>query len=367
MNIFSPGKPSADQELESTGISADMRRLLGIKPTTAAPAQRVAARGDSHFNALASVLGVPSQQLSQANPKLQTDSYGNVANGQVVQSGSGQSAYVVRAGEGLHGVARRLGTSIHSLIDSNGHIANFNRLHAGDILFFRSGGYNDPMAHLAYQHSVSVPVLVSCHEHVRSAKQKNRHMGSLSAEAAQEYLTTNATAKLDIYNFLGVAPTPTPLQQLILYPQARATASGLWLARLRAQIPAYINAARAVPVLHNNALLAASFIDLYIQSSKAADHFMQQLPYLSETGISQLSLTELRVRAFIDVDSGQRHVSDTDNVYAKEAAKRFGANSTEAHIQKIIIQNQVQRVSEVRKIVDTLDENTGLESRRIKL
>jgi LysM domain len=343
-------KPSNGASLGSntsaTGISADMLRLLGIKSVD--PAPRRASQGDKHFNELARLLGVTLQKLTHANPKLQVDSYGNVTNGQIVQSGSGQSAYVLRAGEGFQNVARRLGISIHSLIDSNSHISDFAKLQAGDVLFFRSGGYDDPITNLAYQHSVSLPVFKACYEHVHD---KKHVAGSLSLEATAEYLAEPITATLEFHRFLKCDGEPDALQQLILCP-AEQPVSRLLVERLRAQIPYLTKAARDANIAHNNSLVICCFFDVYNQSAAAATNFLSRLDALALVDISQLSLTEMRVQSMVDTFNQQCEAGQTDNIYEQKARKRFGSNVTEAHIQQVIIQAEVPRVAQIRACID---------------
>jgi LysM repeat protein len=130
-------------------------------------------------------------------------------------------------------------------------------------------------------------------------------------------------------------------------------ADTMQLGRLRAQLPAYTQAARAAGLAPNNALLAASYFDLYNQSPSAAGRFLRQMEYLGDAGISQASVNELRFRSFINSETGQRWTPGTGRGFMKIARDRYGAGATEANFQKVIADDQARRTA---GIMDALKE-----------
>ncbi len=120
-------------------------------------------------------------------------------------------------------------------------------------------------------------------------------------------------------------------------------ADTMQLGRLRAQLPAFSQAARETGLAPNNALLASSYFDLYNQSPSAAGRFLQQIGYLRDVGISQASINELRFRSFINPETGQRWTPGTGRGFMKIARDRYGAGATEANFQKVIADDQARR------------------------
>ncbi len=123
------------------------------------------------------------------------------------------------------------------------------------------------------------------------------------------------------------------------------------LGRLAAQRPAYEAAARAAGLDPNNATLATAYFDLYNQSPRAAGRFLDQLGTLREAGISQQSVTQLRVNSFIDPATGERYRGAAGG-FVNIARERLGREPTAAEIRATVEADQSRRQ---RAMVSAMD------------
>jgi hypothetical protein len=117
---------------------------------------------------------------------------------------------------------------------------------------------------------------------------------------------------------------------------------------LTKQREAYEAAARKAGLDPNNPLLAATFFDVFNQSETSGRQFLEQLPYLRETGVTEESLNELRFRTFVDVNSDRRwpiRGGLAGSGLANIEAKRLGRTPTEEEIRKKIRADQARRTT----------------------
>ncbi|HSI59245.1 MAG TPA: LysM peptidoglycan-binding domain-containing protein [Ideonella sp.] len=126
-----------------------------------------------------------------------------------------------------------------------------------------------------------------------------------------------------------------------------AEADRLQLQRLQGRVPAYEQAARAAGLDPSDARLASSYFDLYNQSPAAAARFLDQMPRLSGAALTPERLTQARVDAFVNPDTGRRFTNANGALagggFATIAQARLGRNPTEAEVQQTIRADQQRR------------------------
>lgn len=126
-----------------------------------------------------------------------------------------------------------------------------------------------------------------------------------------------------------------------------AAADRAQLQRLTGQIPAYEAAAQAAGLDARDARLASTYFDLYNQSPTAAARFLDQMSRLSGQALTPDRLTQARVDAFVNPETGQRFTNPNGALagggFATIARQRLGREPTEAEVQQTIRADQERR------------------------
>ena len=135
-----------------------------------------------------------------------------------------------------------------------------------------------------------------------------------------------------------------------------AQADTAQLTKLTGQIPAFEAAARKAGIDPNNIAVATAYFDLFNQSESAAARFLNQIGYLKDAGVSTQSLTELRFRSFVDVNTGSRFLIKSSSGkmvpcgggfanIAKDGLQKKGIKRapTEGEIHTVIRADQARR------------------------
>lgn len=135
-----------------------------------------------------------------------------------------------------------------------------------------------------------------------------------------------------------------------------AEADRLQLQRLVGQRPAYEAAARAAGLDPQDARLATAYFDLYNQSPTAAARFLDQMPRLAGEALTPERMTQARVDAFVNPDTGQRFTNPNGNLagggFATIARNRLGREPTEAEVQATIRADQGRRTQAMERALD---------------
>ncbi len=341
--------------------------------------------GDT-LTAIAARHGLDLARLRRAN--LQLANPDRIYPGQRINLGAQpQTVHTVRAGETLTSVAARYGVSVGSLLRANrGRINNADLIYPGQRL--RIPARETPDANTDTRPTETRP---NPTQTTPTTPTPNTRTGE-TTETQPTQRGANGFARIDLDEFLRVeSGSNAPAAIIIGNAEGTRTPSGgfrrayyghadpgnarhnmgsfsyqnsrvgtpqeadrLQLTDLRANIDAYRRAATAAGLDPNDALLAAAYFDSLNQSPGAAGRFLNQLDYLREHGVTQATVTELRVRGFVNPETGERWRDSRGQVVgggfaniARQAARRTGRAVTEADIVRVIRADQARRVRDM--------------------
>jgi peptidoglycan hydrolase-like protein with peptidoglycan-binding domain len=123
------------------------------------------------------------------------------------------------------------------------------------------------------------------------------------------------------------------------------------LAAMREKQLVYTQAAKKAGLDPANALLASAYFDSYNQSPSAASRFLGQFSYIQQQGLQVQSVTQARIRSWIDPQTGKRYVVDGKSVgggfvnIAKNNATKKNPYRGEPDVLKVIENDQTRRVN----------------------
>ncbi|RTL36334.1 MAG: TIGR02594 family protein [Burkholderiales bacterium] len=125
------------------------------------------------------------------------------------------------------------------------------------------------------------------------------------------------------------------------------------LQTLQGQLPAYEAAARGAGLDPTDARLASAYLDLYNQSPLAAERFLNQLGRLRGQPLDTAHLTQLRVDAFVNRDTGERfrlvNGGQAGSGFVNIARRQLGHAPTETQVQAVIRADQQRRMNAVER------------------
>ncbi len=304
-----------------SGILGDNNNGVGLDRFRAQPgASYTVKRGDT-LSAIAQRFGTTTSVLARlnniTNPNLISP------NQQIRLPAGAQSSHVVQRGETLSKIAAASGISVDALRAANPQIANPNRIYPGDNISIPAATAQRPQARPAAnapdgaapvapqtrQNGAPASGTINLGSFLDASRGSQAQAAIIIGNAEGTRTPTGGTTRaygghIDPGNSvanrgsfsLQNAGSRTPVQ-----------ADQFQLGRLAAQRPAYEAAARRAGLDPNNATLATAYFDLFNQSQTAAGRFLNQMGRLSQTGISQQSVTQLRVDSFINPTTGRRY------------------------------------------------------------
>jgi LysM repeat protein len=129
------------------------------------------------------------------------------------------------------------------------------------------------------------------------------------------------------------------------------------LQAMNGQLGRYTQTVKKAGLDPSNALLASAYFDSYNQSPAAAGRLLKQLPYLKENGITPQTITEARVRSWVNPETGSRYTGSDGKPYgsffADKARQNLGLGPNAPVPDKAILQavqaDQGRRVGEMVK------------------
>ncbi len=322
----------------------------------------IAAANGTDVKTLARINGLTNPDLIRPGQQLRLPAHAHPA------------SHTVRAGETLSGIAARTGTSVAALARAN-HIANPNRIFPGQVLAIPGRNAGAQPAPAAPARPVTptpgaTPIRptdgttatgqINLRSFFDPANASNSPaaivIGNAEGTRTPSGGTTrayaghtdpgNGAANRGSFSLQGAA-SRTPEQ-----------ADRIQLARLSERIPTFEAAARRAGLDPTNAKLATAYFDLYNQSPMAAARFLNQLDYAKQNGISTASMSELRFRSFVDVNTGARFPG-AGGGFAKIAADNLGRRPSEAEVQNVIRADQTRRETAMARAMTTQGIGAG--------
>jgi LysM repeat protein len=292
---------------------------VGIDRFRAQPSPSYTVKSGDSLSAIAQRFGTSTSVLAQlngiSNPNL-------IRPGQEIRLPAGaQSSHVVQRGETLSRIAAANDISVSALRAANPQIANPNRIYPGDRINIPAQTAVLPQARPATADvaAPAAPVVGQSGAAQSGTINLDRFLdpsrGSQSPAAiiignAEGTRTPNGGTTRAYGGHIDPGNSAANRGSFSLQNAGSRTpvqADQFQLGRLAAQRPAYEAAARRAGLDPNNATLATAYFDLFNQSQTAAGRFLNQIGTLSQTGISQQSVTQLRVNSFIDPATGRRY------------------------------------------------------------
>lgn len=328
--------------------------------------EHVVRRGDTLWG-IARQHGVPLGELEAANPQLAKNDF-IFPGDRLALPGGEATTHVVRAGETVGGIAERHGVSTRAVVDAN-QLRRPDLIHPGNRLTIPAAqAQTEPAARTPITApittpSVATPSVTAIPPEAPQAgatdlramfdpDRGSQALGAVVIGQAEGTRTPDGGFRAGYYGHTdpgnGVANRGSfSLQNAGTLTPNQADARQL--ARLSQQIPAFETAARAANLDPNNAALATAYLDLYNQSPTAAARFVDQLDYLSTNGITTDSLVELRVRSFVNHETGERFRlpsgAQAGGGFVNIARNTLGREPTEREVQAVIRRDQTRRLT----------------------
>ncbi len=308
--------------------------------------------------------------------------------------------YTVRAGDTLSELAKKSGTSVKALATANG-IENANKIKVGQKLTLPKDGFDTKPAPAKPQPAPAKPQTPTTAQTPRpqtptpSTPTTPKPTTTAPTTTSGTSSINNGYKNVDLKDFLSTEKGTQSLAAIVIgnaegtrtpnggktkafgghqdpgnakhnlgsfsYQDGKvANATAADQAQLRAmqnKMGDYTKAAKAAGLDPNNALLASAFFDSYNQSKTAADRFLKQLPYLKENGVTPKTVTEARVRSWVDPNTGARYKTakgnpvggGLENIARKQAAKEGRPFRGESDVIATIRADQGRRVNEMVK------------------
>lgn len=358
--------------------------FLGTPPQ--AGNEHIVQRGDTLWG-IARQHGVSLAQLEAANPQLATNDF-IFPGDRLALAGGGASSHVVRAGETVGRIAERHGVSTRAVVEAN-HLRRPDLIHPGDTLTIPSGRTAAaPSGAMPAPAPQPIPTPGPASAAPMAAMPKVPPAGATDLRAMFDPARGSAAMGAVVIGQAEGTRTPTgdfrdgyhghtdpgngvansgsfSLQHAGGLTPEQADARQL--TRLSQQIPAFEIAARAAGLDPNDAALATAYLDLYNQSPTAAARFVDQLDYLSNNGISTDSLVELRVRSFVDQQTGERFRlpggGQAGGGFVNIARDALGREPTEREVQAVIRRDQNRRLTAMEAALPTAAATSATASR----
>jgi LysM repeat protein len=324
------------------------------------PDEHVVQRGGTLWG-IARQHGISLRQLEAANPRLSANDFIFPGDRLTVPDAE-TTSHVVRAGETVGGIAERHGTTTRAIVEAN-RLDRPDLIHPGDRLSIpRSAPQPDPGATPIWEATPATPLPARATD-LRAMFDPARGSAAVGAVVigqAEGTRTPSGGFRDAYYGHTdpgnGVANSGSfSLQHAAGMTPEQADARQL--ARLSRQIPAFETAARAAGLDPNNAALATAYLDLYNQSPTAAARFVDQLDYLNTNGVSADTLVDLRVRSFVNQETGERFRlpggGQAGGGFVNIARQTLGREPTEREVQAVIRRDQDRRVSAMEAALPT--------------
>jgi len=341
----------------------------GTSPYQAAN-EHVVRRGDTLWG-IARQHGVSLGELEAANPHLARNDF-IFPGDRIALPGGNDATHVVRTGETVGGIAERHGISTRAVVDAN-QLRRPDLIHPGDRLTI-PGAHAQPQPRTTAAPAPSprpqtgpVEVPAATPSVVAPAPAgtidlrtmfdpalASQAVGAVVIGQAEGTRTPDGGFRAGYYGHTdpgnGVANRGSfSLQNAGTLTPEQADARQL--TRLGQQIPAFETAARGAGLDPNNAALATAYLDLYNQSPTAAARFVDQLDYLSTAGITTESLVELRVRSFVNHETGERFRlpsgAPAGGGFVNIARNTLGREPSEREVQAVIRRDQDRRLTDM--------------------
>jgi len=347
----------------------DVARVGATNGFSSAPPQtggeHVVRRGDTLWG-IARQHGVSLRELEAVNPQLAKNDF-IFPGDRLMLPGGGTSSHVVRAGETVGGIAERHGATTRSVVEAN-RLDRPDLIHPGDTLTIPAARTAAQPASAATASTgparpTTAPVAAPAAPTPPAAGTTDlrtmfdpalgsRALGAVVIGQAEGTRTPDGGFRAGYHGHTDPGNGVGNRGSFSLQNAGNLTpeqADARQLARLSQQIPTFETAARAAGLDPNNAALATAYLDLYNQSPSAAGRFVDQLDYLATNGVSTESLVELRVRSFVDHDTGERFRlpsgGQAGGGFVNIARNALGREPSEAEVQTVIRRDQNRRLT----------------------
>ncbi|HEX5706221.1 MAG TPA: LysM peptidoglycan-binding domain-containing protein [Pyrinomonadaceae bacterium] len=338
-------------------------------------------RGET-LSGIAARYGVTVADLQRANPRITNPDRIRAGQSIVIPEHSSTAdvqeaaVYTVRPGDTMTAIAARHGLDLARLRRANLQVANPNLIYPGQTLRVPARTTTTPTTPTTTP--TTRPDNVTRTEETPPPQQTERGANGFARIDLDEFLRvasgSDAMAAIIIGNAEGTRTPDGGLRRAYYghsdpgnarhnmgsfsYQNSRVRtpqeADRLQLTDLRTNIETYRRAATDAGLDPNDALLASAYFDALNQSPGAARRFLNQLDYLRENGITQATVTELRVRGFVNPETGERWRDSRGNPVgggfaniARQAARRAGRTATEADIVRVVRADQARRVRDM--------------------
>ena len=311
-------------------------------------------RGDT-LGAIAQRFGTTPAVLAQLN---------NISNPNLIRPdqqirlpAGAQSGHVVQRGESLSQIAAANGISVADLRAANPQIANPNRIYPGDRISIPAATTARPQARPAGPDGAApvAPQISQSGAPASGTVNLDRFLDSSRGSQAPAAIiignaegtrTPNGGTTRAYGGHIDPGNSAANRGSFSLQNAGNRTpdqADRFQLDRLARQRPAYEAAARRAGLDPNNATLATAYFDLFNQSQTAARRFLNQIGTLSQTGISQQSVTQLRVNSFIDPSTGRRYPGAAGGFVNIARNNNGGREPSTAQILQTVQNDQTRR------------------------
>lgn len=279
-----------------------------------------------------------------------------------------ESEHIVRRGETLWGIARQHGVSLRALENANPRLASSSFIFPGDrvVLPGREAPARwdgpEPIGTGATPATQSgSPALRAMFDPARGSSA----LGAIVIGQAEGTRTPSGGFRAGYYGHTDPGNGVANLGSFSLQNARGLTpeqADAHQLTRLSRQIPAFETAARGAGLDPDNAALSTAYLDLYNQSPSAAGRFIDQLDYLSANGVTTETLVELRVRSFVNHETGERFRLSSGSLagggFANIARGALGREPSGREVQAVIRRDQNRRVTAMAGALPTAGTTT---------
>lgn len=348
--------------------------------TTEQPTTYTVRPGDT-LSEIAARHGLDLARLRRAN--LQLPNPDRIYPGQRINlSAPAQTVHTVRRGETLSEIAARYGVGVGGIMRANrGSINSANLIYPGQRLRIPAREQDAPTGSDTRPNAPTTPTAPTTDartDETTDTRPAGRGQNGFARLDLDEFLRvrsgSDAMAAIIIGNAEGTRTPDGGFRRAYYghsdpgnarnnmgsfsYQNSRVgtpqEADRLQLTALRTNIDEYRRAATAAGLDPNDALLASAYFDAVNQSPRAARLFLDDLDYLRRNGITQATVTELRVRGYVNPETGERwRDSRGDPVgggfanIANRAVRRQGRAATEAEIVAVVRADQARRVRDM--------------------
>ncbi len=360
---------------QQTGLDSLLSKQPANSPATAQTANSYTVKPGDNLTKIAAAHGTTWQELARINGISNPDM---IMPNQQLRMPTGAAAsqtYSVRAGDTVSEIAQRNGTTVAAIAQAN-NLADPDKISVNQTLTIPgrtaagvSAGAPQGQAPAPAGVNPAAPVApagaiangqIDLNRFLDSS-QGSRALGAVIIGNAEGTRTPSGATTRAYGGHIDPGNKVANVGSFSLQNaggRGPDAADRTQLGRLAAQRPVYEASARRAGLDPNNATLATAYFDLYNQSPKAAGRFLDQMGRLGQTGISQESVTQLRVDSFINPATGTRYPGAAGG-FVTIARDRLGREPSAAEIRDTVMGDQSRRQRAMVSAMDAQGVNRG--------